>query len=479
MLLRQEGWRMGDSKGVSREDIPGIEDIKPAALQVLESGRSRSLASFESETAKRLGLTSAQRAFCVTGSSSALFSNRFEKARSELHRDGMIEYPARGKVRLGDRGQASAKSELETEPDQAPEAGMRAPEGGAAAEPSDESPAMRDKPDAGATSQQATGECGSGSYEGGITSLPSIERSEPKTSSIIALVLAAVGLALSFTGVLSLAGALCGAVSLGFFVHDRRKKPSSSGLTAPKATLALGICSVVLGVMVALGGAASGGVHNEAQQPSSSSVQQEPKTVEAPEEHELDFVVQSDEELAPASVTVIVSGTQTDGVKVSERHEAAVGKTYTLARSPGRYSFEIDASSLAVGEVLLKADRVECSFDGLKDRTVSIKIVQDAEAMQARAAQEEAERQKAEEEAAAAAAAATAEQEAAAAAEREAAAAAAASAADDRGGDTVYLTKTGEKYHRDGCSSLRKSKIPTTRSEAEARGYEPCKNCRP
>ena len=47
------------------------------------------------------------------------------------------------------------------------------------------------------------------------------------------------------------------------------------------------------------------------------------------------------------------------------------------------------------------------------------------------------------------------------------------------GGDTVYITNTGKKYHRDGCSSLSKSKIPKTRSEAEAMGLEPCKNCRP
>ena len=60
-----------------------------------------------------------------------------------------------------------------------------------------------------------------------------------------------------------------------------------------------------------------------------------------------------------------------------------------------------------------------------------------------------------------------------------AAAAAAPSGAGDSGGDTVYITNTGKKYHRDGCSSLSKSKIPKTRSEAEAMGLEPCKNCRP
>jgi hypothetical protein len=43
---------------------------------------------------------------------------------------------------------------------------------------------------------------------------------------------------------------------------------------------------------------------------------------------------------------------------------------------------------------------------------------------------------------------------------------------------TVYVTKTGAKYHRAGCSSLRKSSIPMGLSQAAAR-YGACKNCKP
>lgn len=43
---------------------------------------------------------------------------------------------------------------------------------------------------------------------------------------------------------------------------------------------------------------------------------------------------------------------------------------------------------------------------------------------------------------------------------------------------TVYITKTGGKYHRDGCGSLSKSKIPIPLSEARLK-YEPCSNCKP
>jgi len=44
---------------------------------------------------------------------------------------------------------------------------------------------------------------------------------------------------------------------------------------------------------------------------------------------------------------------------------------------------------------------------------------------------------------------------------------------------TVYITKTGSKYHRATCSYLRSSKIPIPLSEALARGYTPCSRCKP
>lgn len=43
----------------------------------------------------------------------------------------------------------------------------------------------------------------------------------------------------------------------------------------------------------------------------------------------------------------------------------------------------------------------------------------------------------------------------------------------------VYITKTGAKYHGDGCASLKKSRIKVTLSEAVSRGYAPCKICNP
>jgi len=44
--------------------------------------------------------------------------------------------------------------------------------------------------------------------------------------------------------------------------------------------------------------------------------------------------------------------------------------------------------------------------------------------------------------------------------------------------ETVYITSSGSKYHKKGCSYL-KSSIKTTRYAAEATKYTPCSRCRP
>jgi hypothetical protein len=44
-------------------------------------------------------------------------------------------------------------------------------------------------------------------------------------------------------------------------------------------------------------------------------------------------------------------------------------------------------------------------------------------------------------------------------------------------GQMVYVTRTGKKYHRDGCTHL-KSRIPISLKEAKHR-YAPCKVCMP
>jgi micrococcal nuclease len=47
------------------------------------------------------------------------------------------------------------------------------------------------------------------------------------------------------------------------------------------------------------------------------------------------------------------------------------------------------------------------------------------------------------------------------------------------GGETVYVTNSGEKYHREDCRSLRRSKIALPLADAVKSGYEPCSICKP
>lgn len=44
---------------------------------------------------------------------------------------------------------------------------------------------------------------------------------------------------------------------------------------------------------------------------------------------------------------------------------------------------------------------------------------------------------------------------------------------------TVYITKTGKKYHRSGCRYLSRSQISISKSNAISEGYTPCSVCNP
>ena len=48
----------------------------------------------------------------------------------------------------------------------------------------------------------------------------------------------------------------------------------------------------------------------------------------------------------------------------------------------------------------------------------------------------------------------------------------------DKGKDpTVYVTKTGSKYHGAGCSYLRRSRIAKSLTAAKASGHSACSRC--
>lgn len=42
---------------------------------------------------------------------------------------------------------------------------------------------------------------------------------------------------------------------------------------------------------------------------------------------------------------------------------------------------------------------------------------------------------------------------------------------------TVYITRTGKRYHREGCRYLRGGAVAMTREEALKRGLSPCHVC--
>lgn len=44
---------------------------------------------------------------------------------------------------------------------------------------------------------------------------------------------------------------------------------------------------------------------------------------------------------------------------------------------------------------------------------------------------------------------------------------------------TVYVTRTGKRYHRDGCRYLSHSRMPMSLSDAKKSGYTPCQVCHP
>ncbi|WP_455137669.1 hypothetical protein [Thermophilibacter sp.] len=195
------------------------------------------------------------------------------------------------------------------------------------------------------------------------------------------------------------------------------------------------------------------------------------------EQGKLSLLVSADDEVAAnGPFSVDVTGTPDDGEKINATITVSPGEPLDLNYGPGSYTFVI--AGRTVEETVYAQAESTVEFDGAHDQTVSLVVQVDDEATKALADQraaEEATRAQAEAEAQARAQAeAEAQARAQAEAERQRAEAAAPSQTNER---TVYITRTGEKYHESWCSSLRKSKIPISLSEAEAQGYEPCKNC--
>lgn len=187
----------------------------------------------------------------------------------------------------------------------------------------------------------------------------------------------------------------------------------------------------------------------------------------------------------PAEVVVSVAGTADGGASVSESLAVAPGSGASVDLGPGSYVATVQSAEVTLADTVFSAAPATFTVDGSGDAVkVSVAFAVDtaktealaaekAEAERVAAERAEAERKAAEQAAAEKAAAekAAAEQAAAEEARR------AQEAEAQRNSQTVYITRTGARYHNEWCSSLSQSKIPIALDDAVAQGYEPCKRC--
>lgn len=190
------------------------------------------------------------------------------------------------------------------------------------------------------------------------------------------------------------------------------------------------------------------------------------------------------EDAEAASVVVEVTGTADDGEEVAQSVSVVPGSSRTLILEPGAYSVAAKTSEVTLADMVFVASGQTLAVDGSGDdlsATVTFVLddaktqeIADAKAEAQRAAEEEAARQ------------AEAERQAAEEAERQAAEAEAARQAEaaaktQLNENTVYYTPKGECYHRDGCSTLGRSKVINSSSveDAVALGKRPCEVCHP
>lgn len=288
------------------------------------------------------------------------------------------------------------------------------------------------------------------------------------------LALSIVALVLSLFPSLAASGLMLGGFVLAFSWYAVSKKK----VDIKKPVMALGACAVFLGMVVA-GVSANEATNDKLQlaQTGQELVALQEKAAAQEEELAKEDPVLSLEVVGARSsgvktMQITVTGTTDDGVAVNDTRTVMVGARNVLGCPAGTYQFAYAAFTAPDGKTIYKDGAATCSCKKDTAETVSLQLVENTEEMQRIAAEEEAARLAAEE-AAQAEAAAAAEAEAAAARE---AAQAQSSTETER---TVYVTKTGEKYHASGCQYLKKSKIPMSKSSAISSGYTACSRCNP
>lgn len=304
--------------------------------------------------------------------------------------------------------------------------------------------------------------------------------------AVLCLAVSAAPLALIFS---------VAAFVLIFRDKDRRKRLLTTGSATLVCAAIAASCSVYALVAAPSSPAPADTVaQSEAAASKDDKTDQESQKDKDNKEHEFDggmvTVSLSVEDWTGSGTPAVIDiyGTTGDGATVQDSIKLVPGNKRTLYYEPGLYTANADGTAFSTEEVIYTSP-IRAFTVNDSDLSVALTVEKNDEAIAAKqaekAAAEEAQRQA--EEAAAqeaqrqaeAAAEAQRQAEAAAEAQRQADAAAAAQAQQQsqQNEETVYITNTGEKYHRDGCQYLSKSKHAISLSDAQARGYTPCSRC--
>lgn len=504
--------QMAKGEPIGRDDIPGVDEVKHALLVQLISGRQRSFESAEKGALSFLKVSAAQKKYKISSSETTLLGNRFIKARAELASEALIEYPSKGKIKLTQAGKNALSINVFDAKDE-PSNGDLHPlekhkglsktvdsslektdrnENGDTYQNLDASPSQIE-PGLHQETDQKDQKNSSATEEKKVSTEPketvglqdfssNIDGSGKgffgKYRPYLSLALAALGLILCLSGA-GLLGVVSGGVGLLIKKRDTASK-SAANPAAPKTTIGIGVCSIVLGVVLTIGSCSNGVEPQPAEE--RNNLQKNESVLPEETTGTLSFkVVAPDWADKNTPIEIDIQGSDLTGKNVSEHYKAKAGIAYPLACKAGSYTFTVSQGSLVNGGVIFSATPPTFEFDGKNDHVVEVALTKDVQATEAaqkakkdaeeKAAQQAVEKKKAEEDAAAAAAAAVAAAEEAAAAER--------SAAAEPVSKTVYITNTGEKYHSGGCRYLKESKIATSYDDAKAQGYEACKVCRP
>lgn len=237
--------------------------------------------------------------------------------------------------------------------------------------------------------------------------------------------------------------------------------------THKKASIAL----VVVLLLICCGACSTPNTQSSAPSASTSSISKQ--TVAS----KLSFTVNAGtwDTATDGNLVVKIEGTDSTGKSVSEQYKAVPGTKYDTDLKPGTYVLALASANPAKGNRLFTASPVDANFSGESDVNAVLNVQLDQAAMDAAEAQrkaaEKAAKQEAEEKAAAEAAAKAASQPNAN------------SGVTTQGGtersQSVYIASSGKgkKYHSNPNCSNMKGATALSVSEAQSRGYSPCKKC--